>query len=168
VQAARQPGQETRGQQVKRIEAELLRLYADPALDEKPELLDQRGGGGYSDTAFAAMLAIHENRGERQIVQALNRGAVDGLPDGASVEIACVVDRLGPRPIRFGALPLAIRGLVQSVKAYESLTVAAAVNGSRQMAMQALMAHPLVPSWEVAKPLMEKLLEANRPWLPWA
>jgi 6-phospho-beta-glucosidase len=93
---------------------------------------------------------------------------VKDIPDDASVEIACVVDRTGPHPIHFGELPLSIRGLIQSVKAYESLTVAAAVQGSRMLAMQALMAQPLVPSWEVAKPLLERLLEANQPWLNWA
>jgi len=84
------------------------------------------------------------------------------------VEIACIVDRTGPHPIRFGAIPLPIRGLVQSVKAYESLTVQAAVEGSRQVALQALMAHPLVPSWEVARPLLDELLAANQAWIPWA
>jgi 6-phospho-beta-glucosidase len=64
-------------------------------------------------------------------------------------------------------MPLSIRGLVQAVKAYESLTVQAAVEGSPRIAMQALMAHPLVPSWEVAKPLLDELLQANRSWLPW-
>jgi 6-phospho-beta-glucosidase len=67
-----------------------------------------------------------------------------------------------------GAIPLPIRGLIQAVKAYESLTVQAAVEGSRRVAMQALMTHPLVPSWEVAKPLLEELLVANKSWLPWA
>ena len=98
----------------------------------------------------------------------LNGGAVDGIPADASMELPCVVDRLGAHPIRVGALPLAIRGLVQAVKAYESLTVQAAVEGSRRIAMQALMAHPLVPSWNVAKPLLEELLAANKTWIPWA
>jgi len=168
VQEASRSGHRTRGEQVKEIEAELLRQYADPNLAEKPELLKMRGGGGYSDVAMAAMLAIYHNRGERQIIQVLNQGAVDDIPPDASVEVPCLVDRTGPHPIRMGAIPLPIRGLIQAVKAYESLTVQAAVEGSRRLAMQALMAHPLVPSWEVAKPLLEELLAANRPWLPWA
>lgn len=117
---------------------------------------------------MAAMLAIHHNKGEQQIIQVLNQGAVDGIPADASVEIPCIVDRTGPHPIRMGAIPLSIRGLIQAVKAYESLTVQAAVEGSRRIAMQALMAHPLVPSWEVAKPLFDELLAANRPWIPWS
>jgi 6-phospho-beta-glucosidase len=163
-----QPGARTRGEVVKEIEAELLRQYADPALAEKPELLKQRGGGGYSDVAIASMEAILHNRGDRQITQVLNGGAVDDIPADASMELLCLVDRMGPHPVRFGALPLPIRGLVQSVKAYESLTVQAAVEGSRRVAMQALMAHPLTHSWSVAKPMLEELLAANKPWIVWA
>jgi 6-phospho-beta-glucosidase len=163
-----QPGHQTRGEVVREIESELLRLYADPNLAEKPELLKQRGGGGYSDVAIAAMEAVYHNRGDRQVVQVLNAGAIDDLPADASVEVACLIDQMGAHPIRMGVLPLPIRGLVQAVKAYESLTVQAAVESSRRAALQALMAHPLVPSWKVAKELLDDLLEANKPWLNWA
>ncbi len=44
-------GAPTRGQRVAEIEAELLRMYADPTLDTKPELLSQRGGAFYSEAA---------------------------------------------------------------------------------------------------------------------
>jgi 6-phospho-beta-glucosidase len=168
VAEAQQPGYRTRGEQVKQMETELLAEYANPNLHEKPELLKQRGGGGYSDVAFAAMLAILENRSERQVVQVLNQGAVDGLPNDASMELSCLVDATGAHPVRLGTIPLGVRGLIQAVKSYESLTVDAAVKGSRKLAMQALMSHPLTPSWDVAKPLLERLLEANRAWLPWA
>ena len=156
------------GEQVKAIEAELFRQYADPNLAKPPELLSSRGGGGYSELAFAVMRAIWNNTGKRFIVQVLNQGALDGLPHDASVEVPAVVDRLGPHPIRMGTIPLPIRGLIQAVKAYESLTVQAAVEKSRRVALQALMAHPLVPSWEVAKPLLDELLAVNRPWIPFA
>jgi len=161
-------GHRTRGEQVKEIEAELLQAYADPDLDRKPELLKKRGGGGYADIAMRTMKAIYHNSGERMVVQAINESALDGLPADASVEIPCIVDRTGPHPLRMGEIPLAIRGLIQVVKTYETLTVEAAVNGSRELALQALMAHPLVPSWEVARPLLDELLAANRDWLPWA
>jgi len=167
IAEARTPGHRTRGEQVKEIEAELLKAYADPELDEKPDLLEERGGGGYAKLAMSVMRNIHHNLGGRQVLQVLNQGAVDGIPPDASVEVECVIDRLGPHPLRFGEIPLPIRGLIQAVKAYESLSVQAAVEGSRRVAMQALMAHPLVPSWEVAKPLLDELLTANQHWLPW-
>jgi 6-phospho-beta-glucosidase len=168
IKEYRQPGQKTRGEVVKEIEAELLRQYADPGLSQKPDLLKRRGGGGYSDVAIAAMESVYHNREDRQIVQVLNQGAVDDIPADASMEIPCLIDRMGARPIRMGALPLPIRGLVQMVKAYESLTVQAAVECSRRVAMQALMMHPLTPSWDVAKPMLAELLDANRAWLSWS
>ena len=157
---------QTRGEQVKAIEAELLRAYADPALAEKPALLQQRGGGGYSDVATAAMLAIYHNRGDRQVVNTPNRGALFGLPESAVAEIPCTVDRAGAHPIVIGNLPPALRGLVFAVKAYELLTVEAALSGDYRAALQALVAHPLVPSYEVAAPLLDELLAAHRAYLP--
>ena len=41
----------SRAAEVAEIERKLLELYADPALDEKPELLAQRGGAFYSEAA---------------------------------------------------------------------------------------------------------------------
>ncbi len=163
----RKPGHRSRGEEVKEIEAELLRQYSDPGLAAKPELLKKRGGGGYSETAMATMRAIHHNTGDRHIVQVLNQGALDDLPEDASVEVSCTVDNSGPHPRRMGQIPLPIRGLIQAVKAYESLTVKAAVERSRTAALQALMAHPLVSCWEKARPLWEDLAAANRPWIPW-
>ena len=83
VREAGEPGHRTRGEQVKEIEAQLLRQYADPDLADRPSLLAKRGGGGYAAVAFAAMRAVARNTGERQIVQVLNRGAVDGIPADA-------------------------------------------------------------------------------------
>jgi len=167
ISQAQQSDFETRGERVKYIEEELLKLYADESVHRRPELLNERGGRGYSDVAFATIDAIHRNSGVRLIVQTANRGAVDGIDDDASVEIAAVVDRLGPHPIRYGSLPLPIRGLIQSVKAYESLTVAAAREQDRRLVLQAMMAHPLVPNWDVGRHLLDALAEANKEWLPW-
>ncbi len=168
VADALQAGHRTRGEVVREIEADLLKQYADPDLATKPELLQKRGGGGYSEMAFTSMLAIHHNLGTRVITQVLNQGSLDDLPADASVEVPCVVDSRGAVPIRMGEIPLAIRGLVQAVKAYESLTVQAAVEGSRRLALQALLAHPMVPSWEAASDLLDDLLLANQEWIPWA
>jgi 6-phospho-beta-glucosidase len=52
------------------------------------------------------------------------------------------------------------------MKAYEQLAVEAAVSGDRGAAIRALMANPLVGQWQIAEPLLDALLEANRPYLP--
>ena len=48
----------TRAEEVAAIEQELLELYADPALDRKPELLGQRGGAFYSEAAVALLASL--------------------------------------------------------------------------------------------------------------
>ena len=60
-----------------------------------------------------------------------------------------------------GEIPLAYRGLVQAVKAHESLTVRAAVTRSRDVALQALLAHPLVGDIDVAEPMLDEMLAAH-------
>jgi 6-phospho-beta-glucosidase len=64
--------------------------------------------------------------------------------------------------------PLApeLLGLVQTVAAYETLTVEAALTGDRTVARRALLAHPLVRQWDLVVPLLDALLEANRSYLP--
>ena len=59
-----------------------------------------------------------------------------------------------------------MRGLVQAVKAYEELAIAAAKAGDRDIALKALLAEPLVAHWSIAAPLLDALLEANRGHLP--
>jgi len=72
------------------------------------------------------------------------------------------VGKGGPQPIRVGPMPASFRGLVQAVKAYESLTVQAAVQRSRRLALQALLNHPLVGDMDVAEPLLSELEAAHK------
>jgi len=82
------------------------------------------------------------------------------------VEVAAVIDGRGAAPVTQGSLPLRVRGLVQHVKAYEQLTVQAAVTGDRETAIWALVNHPLVGSYRAAVELVDLLLEAHRDYLP--
>ena len=156
----------TRGERVQQIEAELFKLYADPEVCTKPELLNQRGGGGYSQLALGVINAIANNQDTWTIVNVPNNGAVRILPDEAVIETACIVNRSGVRPLTVKNIPSTVWGVVSAVKNYESLTVEAAVEGSRAKALLALLAHPLIMDYEIARPLLDELLEANRRWLP--
>jgi 6-phospho-beta-glucosidase len=50
---------------------------------------------------------------------------------------------------------------MQSVKLYERLAVQAITQRSKSLAVQALMAHPLVLSYSRAAPLVEEYLKAH-------
>ncbi|MFZ3079920.1 MAG: 6-phospho-beta-glucosidase [Bellilinea sp.] len=156
----------TRGEEVAEIEAQLLEMYRDPALKEKPKLLEKRGGAYYSKAAVSLISAIYNDKQEIHIVNTRNQGAIPDLSDDVVVEIATRVGASGVQPIKTTAVPAAVRGLVEAVKAYEVLTAQAALNGDRKLALQALWTHPLVPSYESARGVLDALLQAHRRYLP--
>ena len=106
------------------IERELLELYRDPALVEKPALLEQRGGAFYSEAAIALVGSLFADTGDVQVVDVRN---------GRHVPACARRRRRGPGadrragPARFAQPPLApeLLGLVQHVAAYERLTAEA-------------------------------------------
>jgi 6-phospho-beta-glucosidase len=159
-------GGHIRAQEVMEIEAGLLELYKDPKLDTKPKLLEERGGAFYSDAAAALIASLHAGTGDVQVVNVRNGGAIPNLPDDAVVEVSARIDRDGAHPLETEPLTPEMLGLVEHAKAYELLTANAAMSGSRDDALLALMANPLVGDYEVAGPLLDALLAENRPHLP--
>lgn len=155
----------TRGEEVLEIEEVLFGQYGDPAVTKKPEALSRRGGAHYSTAAFHLIDAIQNNRGDRQIVCCRNDGAVPTFDEDAAVEVPAIIGKAGVRAIPQAKPEPAIRGLMQAVKAYESLTVEAAVRGDRELAFQAMLAHPLMPGALESNVLLDELLEINEPHL---
>jgi 6-phospho-beta-glucosidase len=156
----------TRAEEVLEIEAGLLELYRDPALDTKPKLLEERGGAWYSDAAAALVASLHAGTGDEQVVNVLNEGAIPNLPPGDVVELTCRVDRAGAFAQPTDPLAPEMLGLVQHAKAYERLTIEAALTGSRDTALKALLTNPLVGDVDRAAPMLDALLDANRAHLP--
>src|SRR5438445_2157300 len=156
----------TRAREVIDIEEQLLEMYRDPALTEKPKLLERRGGAFYSEAAAQLIASLNDGAGDVQVVDIRNFGALPDLPDAAVVEIPARIDRDGAHPLPLAPLAPEMRGLVEQVKAYEQLTIEAARSGDQATALRALMANPLVAQWAIAEPLLEALLEANVGYLP--
>jgi 6-phospho-beta-glucosidase len=152
---------QTRGEEIMEIEREVFAQASDAHTAVKPTALARRGGGGYSEVTFAFMRAIHFDQGDELACTVLNRGTVEGIDADAGVEVVCTVGKDGARPLPVGPIPIAYRGLVQAVKAYESLTVDAAVQQSRKLAVQALINHPLVGDLPTAEALVDELLAAH-------
>ena len=159
--ARQQRAEQTRAQQIMEIESEIFREAADPNRTSVPEALARRGGQGYSAITFAVMEAMVSGVPADLAMSVLNHGTVTGLAGDASVEVVCRVDASGATPLPVGDIPLAFRGLVQAVKAHETLTIEAAVTRRRDLALQALLAHPLVGDLDVAEPLLDEMLEAH-------
>lgn len=159
----------SRAEVVSEIEQELLHLYADEELAEKPELLKQRGGAGYSEAAVELVASLVGGAGEgRHVINLRNRGALPFLADDAVVEVPAGVSRDGAEAVALPELGPLERGLVAHISAYEDLALQAALHGGRERVFQALLAHPLVGQASLADVLTDRLLAANRDFLPWA
>ncbi|CAM3279803.1 MULTISPECIES: 6-phospho-beta-glucosidase [Streptomyces] len=159
----------TRAAEVAALEKQLLEMYADPALDTKPELLARRGGAYYSEAAvdLAASL-LREGGSAHQAVNTFNDGTLPFLPDDAVIETQARIDRNGAHPLAVPALDPQFTGLIAHVTAYEDLALQAALHGGRDRVFKALLAHPLVGQIEYAEQLTDQLLAHNKEHLAWA
>jgi len=156
---------ETRAELVKDIETKLFKKYEDLELKEKPEELSKRGGAYYSDVACSVISSIYNDKRDYQVVNTINNGHITDLPDGCAIEITCRITKDGPIPVHIGQLPVQIRGLVQSVKAYEELLADAIYEKNLDKALLALQIHPLTKSTIEAKKAFDELVIAHKPYL---
>ncbi|MBU3871483.1 6-phospho-beta-glucosidase [Streptomyces sp. 4503] len=158
----------SRAAEVAAIERQLLEMYGDPALDEKPELLGKRGGAFYSEAAVDLTSSLLGDTGEVRIVNTLNDGTLPFLPDDAVIEVPAAVNAQGAKPLPVRPLEPLFAGLVANVTAYEHLALEAALKGGRERVFQALLSHPLIGQIEYAEKLTDDLIAHNREHLAWA
>jgi 6-phospho-beta-glucosidase len=150
-----------RAETVAEIERGLLELYRDPALDEKPALLEQRGGAFYSEAAAGLVRALAFDIPDVHEVDVRNDGTLAGLQADDVVEVPARVESGRIVPLAQGPLAPELLGLVQHVAAYERLTAEAAVTRDPVTARKALLTHPLIAQYELSGELLERLaLEA--------
>ncbi|MFL5826260.1 MAG: 6-phospho-beta-glucosidase [Thermoleophilaceae bacterium] len=147
-----------RARTVAEIEAELLAMYRDETLAEKPALLERRGGAFYSEAATQLIASLRGGTGDVQVVDMRNGGTLAGLQPDDVVEVPARIEAAGPASVEQQPLAPELLGLVQHVAAYERLTAEAAVTRDLTTARLALLANPLVREYELADDLLESLL----------
>lgn len=158
----------TRAEEVANTERELLAIYADPSVNEKPSALEKRGGAYYSEAAVALMASIASDRGDTQVLNVRNDGIMPFLPDDHVIEVPATVGKQGFEARAIASLPDDISGLIAHVAAYERLALEAAIHGGRERVERAMLAHPLVGQFDKARKLTDLLLAENSAFLPWA
>jgi len=132
-------------------------LDVEQAMDESAE--------GYSAVALTVIKALTDTP-KLMILNVPNRGAIFGMDHGAVVETTCLVSNGIVRPFAVGAIPSENLALLNAVKAYEQLTIRAAVEKSYSLALKALTIHPLVPSFEIAKAILDDYLAQHGDYFP--
>ena len=157
----------TRGEACVDIETRLLSYYADERNRTIPPMLAERGGHLYSEAAIALIASLSGAQPGYHVVDVQNRGVLDFLPGNSVIETSCFVekDAITRVPVTVPAGDV-LRTLLQSVKAYETLAVQAAITGERKTALRALACNPLTADLDKAAPCLEEMLLQNRSLLP--
>ena len=157
----------TRGEQCADIEKELLELYQDADLYEKPEILNSRGGHRYSLAAISLIRSIHNDEQISHVVNIKNNGAIPFMDEDDVVEIPAVIGKDGAKPVAVERWDNPhIKNMMRTVKAYEKLTVKAAREGDDSAALNALMLNPLLGDFQAVKACYYEMKEAHKQYLP--
>ncbi len=135
--------------------------YADPGGNGRTL---GEGGEGYAGVALDVIEAMETNVPLYTALNVPNGTAIEGFSADDVVEVSCVVDGDGIRTVGPGRIPEHPAALMRTVKRYERLAARAIAERSRELAVDALMLHPLVLSFSRARGLVDDYLEAHRPW----
>lgn len=156
----------TRAEIVKEVENKLFEIYKDKNIDTKPKELENRGGAYYSDAAVSLISSIYNNTNYIHTVNILNKGIIPALDSGCIIETNAVINSTGATALSLKSpLSESAVGLIHLVKSYEMLTVEAAATGNKEKALLALITNPLIPSIDIAKKLLDEILEINKNYL---
>jgi len=119
-----------------------------------------------SEGLAGLIAAIANARRYVRILNIPNRGSIPNLPAEALVEVECVTDSCGVRPLYMGEAPRVLKGMLEKRFAWQETAVDAAVKGDRRLAMQAMMLDEMSIPPEKAEALLGELLENSRGMLP--
>jgi alpha-galactosidase len=142
------------------------------AADSNAELVEEaRRTGIRHGGEFAAPIIDSLVTGEPRVIYAnvRNGRTIENLPADACIEVACLADANGVRPLRYGSLPPACAALNQTQIAVQRLTVKAATSGDRDLVHAAVALDPLTGAVQTLPKIHEmtdRMLDAQAEWLP--
>lgn len=118
--------------------------------------LEVPDGMGYAGVMLDCIEGMQSESGKYLVLSVENNGSIPGLSDEDVIETTCLVSKEGICPVKVKDVPEHCYLLMRMIKMYENLTVKAINEKSKETAIQALMLHPLVNSYSLAKQLVEK------------
>lgn len=122
-------------------------------------------GEGYAGVALDIIEALETGQPCQIGLNVPNQDAIACMQPADVVEVSCIVDRSGIKPVSIGDVPEHQELLMRTVKQYERLAVEAILKRSRDTAVMALMGHPLVMSYALAETLVDEYLAAHRSYV---
>ncbi|NIM93774.1 MAG: glycoside hydrolase [Anaerolineales bacterium] len=141
--------------------------YDEESRKSQPNVVKMRGGSkAFGDFAVEVIRAIVENSNVTLILNMPNQGAIPGFDEDRVVEVPCLVNKDGAKPISQDPLPRQGLGLIKMLAEYQALASRTAWNGTREDAIRALVANPLVLTLPKAEALFDELAAAHARYLP--
>ena len=122
--------------------------------------LEVPDGMGYAGVMLDCIEGLQSKDGRDLVLSVENQGSIPGLGDRDVVEVTCHVDETGIHPVKVEDVPEHCYLLMRLIKMYEKETVEAVQEQSEGKAIQALMLHPLVNSYSLAKELVAAYSQA--------
>lgn len=117
-------------------------------------------GMGYAGVMLDCIEGMQSEEGRTLVLSVLNQGSIPFLTDEDVVEVTCNVSQNGIVPVKQQSIPEMCELYIRLIKRYERLTVEAVREGSEDKAVEALMTHPLINSYSLAKKLIADYNEA--------
>ena len=117
-------------------------------------------GMGYAGVMLDCIEGMQSEEGRTLVLSILNQGAIPFLADDDVVEVTCNVSKNGIAPVKQETVPPMCELYIRLIKRYERLTVEAVREGNEEYAVEALMTHPLINSYSLAKKLIADYNEA--------
>jgi alpha-galactosidase len=141
-----------------------MRAQADGEVPLDESVFDR--STGEQEQLLGIIGSVLHDRREMFSVNVLNRGSIPGLPDGAAVEIPAVATARGLRQLHVPDLSRPLTAILARRLASVELAIDAAMAGSVDMAVEAVIADGAVPDPDAARALVGELIEAQRAHLP--
>lgn len=122
--------------------------------------------GSHGDWIADLAAALKNDTKARFLVIVENRGTIPNLPYDAMVEVPAYIGKDGPEVISQDRIPLFQQGMIMQQLNCEKLLVEGCIEGSYEKVLQAFTLNKTVPSMNVAKAVLDDMIEANKEYWP--
>lgn len=150
-----------RGALLAEVEEEIMACLQAKDYDKLEEYYGRRGTPWYG-IMVNLMAALSGIRPGYFFLNVVNNGLLNFLPDEAVVEVYCHVDKNGVHPIHIDRVSEEVKPIISTINEYEERAQKAIVKKDTDGMIRALMTHPEIRDYGLAKKIVERVVEANR------
>jgi maltose-6'-phosphate glucosidase len=128
--------------------------------------IDLNKKNAHGDMIVEIAESIYNDTNKYYIVIVKNDNIISNFEKDAMVEVLCKLGKDGAKPYKVGKISTYYKALMQQQYAYEKLAVEAYFENSYLKALQALTLNRTVVDQELAKKILDSLIEINGSYWP--